>query len=403
VVTGRVRFEDGRPAADAEVRAGEESASGGTPTTTTGVDGRFRLEGVLPEDGSPADLPVWVVASLYGHASDEAPVLLSASLGTPEAHDVGDLVLHTTGCVRGRVVDEEGRSVGGASVRLSCGVREGRTDVAGHYTLACDSWNQTGKTGALWVSAKGFLRTTVRLALLPSPGNVLDAEPVVLSRVAAIQLRVLDARGEPARGVRVRLRSWTDAAERDEDPVTGAGGTVTLDGVAPDDTLELRAEDGGSFTYFVGSSRVVTVRLPATRHLEGRVVDEAGQPIGSARMHLRQQPDGGEERVDIPDRTIEVSGADGTFRLGTVPASAFSVEVSAPGFVTRRVWIAPDATSPLEVVLERFGEAHRRRLVEIQERIGVIESSLARYAPEGHELHLELRDLEEEARRLRGR
>jgi hypothetical protein len=368
---------------------------------------------VLPSDASGFDGPRRVVASMPGFApAFGTPPKLAGSAspaGAPRSEDVGDIVLWRSATLRGRVLDESRAPLAGAWVRVS-GDRwndsgEGtRTDAEGWYVVD----GVAGRSGILSVSAPGHKEQRMPLRELPPPGSVHDLEPVVLAAVTR-RIRVLDPSGAPAANVRVLARSSFSWSDFDTAPATDADGWVTLD-PKNDAMLHLRTEDGGQFR--VSRRRKpndAVVRLPATRRIEVRVVDEERRAVPLALLHLDRHDDD-DSSQDLAEAEMSLfgfgGGADGSFRDAIVPARTIRLEVKAGGFVTRVVEIPAGARMPLEIVLERFGETHRTRLTELQAEIRALEAEIARDGPKSgpswDDRHRRLWELQQEARRLTG-
>ncbi len=410
VVTGRVVFEDGTPAVGARVRTSAGTFHRGQGSATAGEDGRFRLQGVVPPQAGPVEGPLGVRASLAGYASASLTLATVEPSGLPATQDVGDLVLRRFGVVRGRVVDADSKPVAGATLFVERAPADdgSTTDEEGKFTVVVGERIASGGTVALLVKAEGFQALRLPLPHLPPPGGILDVPTIVLDRSASLKVRVLDPQGRPARGVRVLAQNSISGSEVQTAPRTDGDGCVALERVGPDGHFALWTEDGSEYSYWTDGRRegggAVTIRLPATRRLEGRVVDESGTPIPYARFVLDES--GTTRRKDSEaefDPFVRGSDAAGAFHLPAAPAVEFRLKVSANGFVTGLVNVPVGAPPHLDLSLERFTEAHRKRLAELQEKIRVLRAELEKRSKDvWDDQNSRLFDMEEEVRRLAG-
>src|SRR5690606_28581444 len=94
----------------------------------------------------------------------------------------------------------------------------------------------------------------------------------------------------------------------------------------------------------LAASNSIAAAQDTELHRRGRVTDDAGQPIGAA-------------RVSAGDASPQVlTGPDGRYEI-RLPASARVLSFSAPGFITRRVELMASQRSAIRnVVLERAAE-----------------------------------------------
>jgi hypothetical protein len=145
----------------------------------------------------------------------------------------------------------------------------------------------------------------------------------------------------------------------------------------------------------------VVIQLPEVRAIEGHVVDDARRPVAAAVTCDASRGDG--RRVARIDLSETWSDAAGTFHMAAAPVGALRVKVSASGFVTGLVDVLAGPSTSVEVVLEKVDEASRRRLAEIDGQIRALKAEIDRDKPDRDDgRRKRLRDLEQEAERLRG-
>lgn len=176
-------------------------------------------------------------------------------------------------------------------------------------------------------------------------------EPIEVSVYPAYSAagRVVDETGAPQAGVYVELEH--SAEQRGIAVRTDAEGRFRHDAVTHEGSYELTVYEAlgatpeGEVYWFNSYERlnrtVPAAELPATgwelvvptvRRIDvrGRVVDDAGQPVGGARVTLT----GAQQERRSPAERELVAGADGTFEVGGLPAEAqYAAAASAPGYL----------------------------------------------------------------------
>ena len=170
------------------------------------------------------------------------------------------------------------------------------------------------------------------------------------ARAGSVTGRVLDASGKPIAGAKVQWTAYRsdDEALLDEtagkDPAvlgeTSADAEgrfrVVLDKPGVSVALRVLAQ-GHPSARFPGpfdsseESSLFDIQLPAAQLLSGRVVDEAGKPVGAARVLVVSTEGGldGDQRSVGEARTA----ADGAFAVPDAPEGARVVVVRAPDFI----------------------------------------------------------------------
>ncbi|MBL8897945.1 MAG: carboxypeptidase regulatory-like domain-containing protein, partial [Planctomycetes bacterium] len=304
----------------------------------TDVEGRVRF----------ASLPwsVLRVSSDRGHAQ-EARI------------DESELTLRASGeRLRGRVVDEHGNGVAGASIWLapprtspSAGGVVSSSDARGNFEL------EAVAPGSLVAALAP--RGVSRLATWPG------REELRLELAPACELRgcVRDAAGRPLAEVQVAVGSAPEHADEGFPDAlvlasvpsqivrTDASGRFGPLWLPPGEQLVHARHAGHRAACAVVALQLETPNdcelvLDAATRCAGRIVDDAGHPIAFAEIVYRGADR--HQRVDLR------SGPTGEFAFDLPSADEASLCVRAPGFEPRRFAIeAPRAALPRELVLSR--------------------------------------------------
>lgn len=332
-VRGVVLDAEGRPIEHALVDGRGEPRS-------TDATGRFEVL------ASSALMDERLTVSARGFAEERVVVQTKdrSSVDGLEVHLVPGRALH------GRVVDEDGRAVAGATVgSWSVQSADVKTDANGRFVLDGIPPKETWLT--VTVDADGFalLRRDFEHGAVPE-GEV----EFVLERGLDVPGRVVDEHGAPLAGASVYAGEFANGsgvvrAYSDDDGrfvlrrVVRAERRfgVALDGWAPfQGTYEppARGPFTGEIAAVLGHGRVV----------RGLVVDADGAPLSGVSIHARRADeylDGVRTRTD----------AAGNFELAGLPVGALDtdLELFAKGRVRRNVPLDPASPSALRIVLER--------------------------------------------------
>ncbi len=328
--------------------------------TRSDADGRFRFVQVLGEEHAALRDELAVVAD--GFARLERDVTLS--LGE---QDLGELVLAPGGRVSGRVADQRGASLEGASVvaidaqdaRRELDVSgpwnrmvETKTDAQGRFLLRGVSIGAlrvtAGKEGWYW-STSGPLEVDAReelrdleLVLAPVP----DERWIVL--------RVLDPGGLPVPNARIdwsyrsSQQSGTSNGEADEQGeyrlAVLAMGPHAFTAHDPQDRYRPTSVEG-----VAPGTRGLVLQLGERRELVLTAREGEGDLVKSYQARIYSaEPD----RAELDE---EEGGKDGRARL-SIPGQAFMVSVAAEGFdlLEQGPFQPESAPEALEVVLTRL-------------------------------------------------
>ncbi|HEX3127772.1 MAG TPA: carboxypeptidase-like regulatory domain-containing protein, partial [Thermoanaerobaculia bacterium] len=315
-------------------------------------------------------------------------VLVSAPARTAPVR----IQLQAACAVQGRVRSADGQPVTGARVVLRPGWRQGRELPAGDgpaaqdpAALAVDSGEAGRFTFAaspaaevdLEVRKAGFAparKRSVRLGPPASCNPALDLGTVVLQPGARLAGRVVDARGKAIAGANVFLlealpprAGWESTLKgREPDAVSSRDGGFAVEDLPRSVPRHLLVTADGYLTAPVRGVRLpgrvpLLVRMDPAGVLQGRVVDEAGDPVSGARVTLTWQallPDAPrEQRVGEAIERTAISNASGSFEVKESPLGSVTLGVTAQGFISiedvEATVPVPDPARELTLVLRR--------------------------------------------------
>ena len=328
------------PMADVRVRALPPPdlapvVGGLAPATgsTSGADGRFRLDGLAPAAG-------WtVLVEREGRSPVVAgPVEVSGGRDVP----VGDVRPRAAWTLELSVSEGTGRPVAGARVRAVPAerpvaadggplavafVRRGETDAEGRVTLP----DMPEGDAQLVVLAPGFVEAiSVVPEGVPATTRTVRVElvrtPVVEGRLESddgplppLVVRVLSREGGPAR------RATPDASGRFRVEDAPAG-PLDVEAVSPDGRHVYARREA----YLPASGELLALVVPPARRIEGEAegLERAG-PAATVRLEaLRLDLDADELRPALVETLRLPVGSDhAPFRFGKVPAGRYAVRV----------------------------------------------------------------------------
>ncbi len=364
---GQVVDARGAPVAGIAVSAFDASRrmlEGLVGTTTTDPAGRFQFDDLAPGTVRvTANRPTGVSASL-----DRVPV--------PSPEPIR-LVLPGGDRFAGRVVDEAGRSIGGARLvddRFSIGSEAigdfmtpaWMTDDEGRFAF------ETSVQGILTVkvSAEGFASRTIGdLAALAAEGG--GEAVIVLGRAETLAGRVLDPDGRPVSdAVLVALEGLTELSPAELDRVEMPGAPrARTDGEGRYAFTDLGRGEyvlRASHPKYLSTSRrievlagsnLVDVVLEPGLRLAGRVVTETGEPLLGAFVLLRPARQG-----ELRETT---TGSEGNFEFAGLGAGSYLVTARKEGFAEggpREVDLGDPPASVVEIRLGPGGSIAGRVL-----------------------------------------
>lgn len=349
-LAGKVVDTRGRPIAGAEIHRVLRIAAleqldltlgDKKPQTTTGADGRFRLE----------DLPAGKPVHLFVRAEEHLPAAVQGL--RPDAAAPLVVRLEPGANLAGFVIDESGAPIADAEVHLSW------RDTRGELPLGPAVYRQTtsdrdgrfvlrnARVGevVLSASASGFAPWAPRPVSLPAGSEI----EIRLERGDVLEGRITDGAGEPVGGARVIAG---EAAA-----LSDAEGRYLVAGVRPG-----RVKTEFFHPGYRQLQRVVTIEpgrnvldvvLEAGRRIAGRVVDENREPVSAAEIVLEMT-----ERSRSFRLYRASSDPAGNFEIASVVAGRYRLETNAQGFAPARQELQVAAerdAAPLELVLLRGG------------------------------------------------
>jgi protocatechuate 3,4-dioxygenase beta subunit len=364
-VEGYVVDPEGRPVAGAEVRVIEAAAdpmsrflSQDEPelAATSAADGYFRIEDRRPGESVDVD------ASRAGYAPAQA-----SGVQVPPDPPIR-LELKPSAAVEGRTVDPDGKPIAGArvSVHPSDPMSMGRGFRA--FSASMSRQAVSDETGffrledvipggiELMAMATGYQQAEIQNLEVRS-GQELRSLEVVLAPGAVVEGRVLSPSGQPLAGAEVGVVQPSHGFGFGFGAATTDGdGRYRLEGVAPG-TRSVQAEHK-SYRRAIKELDVrlgentLDLRLEGGVEVSGRVVDEGGQPVPSARVSLRE----GWSSWNRPSAT---SAADGSFTLDGVADGTYRLAAEKEGFASSRdgveVTVAGSSVGGVEVKLGTGG------------------------------------------------
>ena len=332
-ISGRVRFEDGQVAGNIPVEAEPSAADAAfhlTRRAMTNAAGEFTIKGV--DDGA------WSLRAIHGEGRS-TPIT---------AHGGADgvkltIVMHPP--IAGVVLDDEGRPIAGAHVRL-------------HQDADPDLITRTASNGRFRLEhvRPGAHRLTISPRQQVADGRPIGAphfapiytkpiaagtvDVVLRTKVGAIlRGRVIDSKGNPvprAKVVVARHSLWLLVADdRGEFEFKWEGNQI-LSLLVAADGKPIMARDVAH-----GAERV-TIRLPAGGTLRGRVQDADGRPVAGATVRATADNQSATIRaywnVNILDgamrnamgldaRAFATTGKDGRFRIRGAEAGTYELSV----------------------------------------------------------------------------
>ncbi|MEE9393539.1 MAG: sigma-70 family RNA polymerase sigma factor [Planctomycetota bacterium] len=283
--------------------------------------------------------------------SGYATTLIRATLRRGELVNLGEVTLVHSTLVHGRVVDREGRGLGGAVVSLALALALDESLPAHHIDelfgplgddgtvdrMVCDSggnfraevapcrklrfWAKHPKTRFGWTEALTFAadRDSFGLEITLEPWRVTDR----------ILGRVLDPTGEPVALARVRCEPSTNSNWTEETQVGADGRFEFAVQTAGPYRITAWAQGGSLGDLSIENVRPengpILVRLAAKRFMNISLRDQQGQAIERFAWRLMNPEGRTETRSDLQEH------AGGEARLA-LPSRVFRITVLAPGF-----------------------------------------------------------------------
>jgi hypothetical protein len=315
-IGGRILDPAGNPARWAVVRVVCADDPSTPHATTASADGSFTF----------APLGAKTVRVIAEH---ESGVVESAAVPADLARHLV-LVLEGAPDVRGRVLDDRGRPITKATVKVSPSPayfeRIATTDNRGDYTLRLVPPAAT----SILVWARGFETATVRLR------DVVAGANIRLTRSRPIAGVVVDPWNLPVAGARIEACEGRET----EHAISNRDGTFELPATVVDCSVAaVHPRFSASEPFTIRNRGPIAVRMLPGGSIEGMALDEKGRPLSSASIGFESL--GGEVAdPNLVDRMFDTSG--GSFRFDGLSPGTYVLVAKAPD--------RPDVTSaPIEV------------------------------------------------------
>lgn len=214
----------------------------------------------------------------------------------PGEHEL-EVVLEAAPTIVGTVVDLAGKPVAGASVFVET---EEPNDPIGPVTGDDGTFEVHVQESGAWdlqVTSADNDAVGHATVQVPTAGPVT----ITLEPLAQVVVRVFDPDGKPAQGARILLGSPRDSMPIEN--VTDENGVAELSALKPG-SYHLEIEDTDRSRAFrpvtqelvlaPGAAPELNIKTFASASIEGRIVDEEGQPVGFASLLLKgdRQSDG---------------------------------------------------------------------------------------------------------------
>jgi protocatechuate 3,4-dioxygenase beta subunit len=315
----------------------------------TDASGRYRLSGI-PAGGRTIEA---VSGEAFVSRRTDVPVRAGAESGV-------NLRLEAAASIGGTVIDAiSRRPIASARVAIFDGPAPGPGASAGRVAIT----DSSGRFRAGPLLPGRFAVLAQRADYLSSQLSGIGASvarpgraAIALEPAASVAGKVVDERGQPVRGARVRLERAPAAGRFRRGPgffapvpqtVTGPDGSFRLDRLAASSGVTLAASGAG----FVPSTRpglvlkagqsvrnlVLTLRTGLTA--SGRVVDEQNQPVAGALIRVARaddrtmrgpfRPAGGDGNPDATSRD------DGSFTVGGLEEGDYRVSAARDGYAPK--------------------------------------------------------------------
>ncbi len=382
VVVGKVVLAStGEPLAGVSVNADSWGARrnwGYGPSAITDADGEFRIDGLEPGSFKPTAFD----DAHYG----VAPAQVHLGLGQTSEPVV--IEVHEAFAVKGAVAPDDGQLCDEGSVALndpkskrsfsSATERDGSVQLRGvlpgtyNVEVRCDGY----------VPEEHYEPVTVEAAT--------EGLEWVVHGGQSIRGEVVTASGEPAKEMYVRASMKTDAAnprarqtsswgEETEDDGGFAiyglkPGTYELkvsgDRPGPEKPVEIELPEGRDVTD-------LTIELPGSGSVTGRVVDERGEPVGDVRISLTSKDRGAGGFFFWNGSSSTRAADDGTFTLEHVQPGSYRATASQNWSSTLRkpgttdddvqgaeLTVSDGETTDIELKVEAKGASIRGRVLD---------------------------------------
>ncbi|MBI4586691.1 MAG: carboxypeptidase regulatory-like domain-containing protein [Planctomycetes bacterium] len=288
----------------------------------------------------------------------------NASVYVEESKITSDQVfeLKRTASVAGKVVNSAGSPVArarvmakrkGANTPVPITVGNAITDENGGYSI---QYLEAGDETFLSVGSSEYLEAQSSTFTI-SPGEHIDAEPIVMVLGGAIVGVVVSPEGRGVAEAVVSLRAEGETSfDATKSATTDSRGKFTLKGLAAG-SFDLQAKSSQYLEAVAAGVQVqegiptqdVKIQLVRGQKIAGVVLDEEGKPIAGATILARETAQG------LKEHRAE-SDAQGQFALSSLAGKeAVEIEASHPDYSSYSSAAVVPGTENLEVRLGRLG------------------------------------------------
>lgn len=336
-ITGVVRSEAGAPIEGALVHGSEDE-------TKSDAQGRYQIA------ASSARGDIYVDVTAAGYAKARA----IAQLSGPGSRATANFDLVPGFVVRGRVVDEDGAPVEGATIKsFFTGTTAASSDVDGRFVL--DFLDPRRQEHSVYARKPGYCEAETRVQVEGAERTLPD---LVMSRGVRLEGVVVDEQGAPIAGASLYLGFSPSAYNRLDARSQEEGRFVFPNVPAGQHTLVVQHPDFAPLRQVLElppsppTVSGMVVRLPMAHFIGGVVKDATGTPRSKVWLSVRHADAYLEGRVQ--------TGDDGRFRIGSLPADDVTLELFAIGIVRKRVPLDRLDHETLEIVVEPSGKVAGR-------------------------------------------
>jgi protocatechuate 3,4-dioxygenase beta subunit len=321
---GTARDEAGKPVAGATVRLFGEGWSAPPTAEPADAAGRFTASGIEPGE-------YWVVARAGARAPGLAKVTVTAEDATAE------VTLGDGGYVIGRVVDEAGRPISGATLRPETFEGRGLPALVGETMAGSSGADGSFALGPLPAGSLGLLvshrgHANGRVEAVVRSRQAADLRDVALETGLAVRGRVRDREGAGLPGILVRAEPARGGEGATADAETDADGAFSLSGL-PAGAYAVVAEAAGfarARASATAGGAPVEIVMDVGGTISGRVVDAEGRPVEGATVFGESaEPDSSPARSWVYGTTGE--DGEGRFTIRDATPTTYVLRVRASG------------------------------------------------------------------------